>query len=139
MKSYTDLEQSKKLAKILPVESADSHYVRQTHDYMGNTVDGKWSHPKYGNPNSRYANYIVQNFSSYETIPCWSLAVLLDIIPKRIKDFNVLRIDIGEKDFAIWYDEIGYGVNTELPDITLESPTDACVEMIIKLHEQKLL
>ena len=27
MKSYTDLEQSKKLAEILPLESADMHYV----------------------------------------------------------------------------------------------------------------
>lgn len=26
IKSYTDLEQSKKLAKILPLESADMHY-----------------------------------------------------------------------------------------------------------------
>ena len=27
MKSYTDVEQSKKLAEILPLESADAHYV----------------------------------------------------------------------------------------------------------------
>lgn len=26
IKSYTDLEQSKKLAEILPIESADMHY-----------------------------------------------------------------------------------------------------------------
>ena len=124
MKSYTDLEQSKKLAKILPLESADMHWQYIEED------DGQlqWF-------------YFPKDFSinQHDDVPCWSLAALLDIIPKRIKDFNVLRIDIGEKDFAIWYDEIGYGVNTELPDITLESPTDACVEMIIKLHEQKFL
>ena len=48
-------------------------------------------------------------------------------------------MDINDIDTSMWYDEIGYGVNTELPDITLESPTDACVEMIIKLHEQNIL
>jgi hypothetical protein len=29
IKSYTDLQQSKKLAKILPLESADYHYIAQ--------------------------------------------------------------------------------------------------------------
>ena len=118
MKAYTDIEQSKKLAEILPIGSANMFY-----DQYGVI--------RIGNPKERY--------SDYHQLPVWSLAALLDIIPKRIKDFNVLRIDIGEKDFAIWYDEIGYGVNTELPDITMKDPVDACYEMIIKLHEQKLL
>lgn len=119
-KAFTSLKQSKKLAEFLPLESADMCWT---------PFDEKWD-AYLGAPHPDAIK---------KEIPCWSLAALLDIIPKRIKDFNVLRIDIGEKDFAIWYDEIGYGVNTELPDITLESPTDACVEMIIKLNEQKLL
>ena len=72
-------------------------------------------------------------------IPCWSLAALLDVIPKRIKDYNVLRIDISDNEFAIWYDEIGYGVNNDLPNITAESVIDACVEMILKLKEKDLI
>ena len=140
MKSFTDIEQSKKLAEILPIESADMHYVRKTYDFMGNPVDGGWSHPKYGNPNSKHANYIIQNFESYEKIPCWSLAALFEIIPKYIEDLNRLRIDIDNVDFSIWYDDLnGYGVNDKLPDITLKEPVDACVEMLFKLHEQKLL
>ena len=82
------------------------------------------------------------NFSENEydgELPCWSLAALLDVIPKHIKDYNVLRIDISENEFAIWYDEIGYGVNTELPDIIMESAVNACYETILKLHEQNLL
>lgn len=140
MKSYTDIEQSKRLTEILQLESADSHYVKNTHDFMGNPIDGKWSHPKYGNPNSKYAHYVVQNFSNYEIIPCWSLVALLKVIPKYIKDYNVFRIDIGDNDFAIWYDDISNGcVNESLPDITMESSIDACVEMIIKLYEQHLI
>ena len=141
MKSYTDLEQSKKLAKILRLESADHHYVRETVDFRGNPVDGKWSIPKYGNPLSSYANYIVQNFESYETTPCWSLAALLDVIPFYII-YNgkhlVLRMDKGESDFNIWYDIINNGCASDI-DFTKSNPVDACYEMIIKLYEFKLL
>lgn len=119
MKSFTDKEQSKKLVEILPIESADMFYT---------LIDqGLYLEVKQGIEPSK------------DDIPCWSLAALLDIIPKRIKDYNILRIDIGEKDFAIWYDEIGYGVNNDLPDITMESAVDACVTMIEKLHEQNIL
>lgn len=142
MKLCTDLEQSKKLAEFLPLESADSHYVRQTHDFRGNTVDGKWSHPKYGNPNSRYANYIVQNFSSYETIPCWSLAALLEEIPE------IINFDDDESDYALeilkegglYY--LSYGNLLEHNKIEIEPQeylVDACYEMILKLHELKVL
>lgn len=120
MKSYTDLKQSKKLAEILPLESADMRY-----DEYISYIDGT---PKVG-----YKKGVTDG------IPCWSLASLLSLIPKRIKDYNVLRIDISDNDFAIWYDEIGYGVNAELPDIETKEPIDACVEMILKLKENNLL
>ena len=118
------------MAEILPLDSADSHYVRQTHDFRGNTVDGKWSHPKYGNPNSRYANYIVQNFSSYETIPCWSLTALLDVLPypSLHKTFSGWRCDSYNKE----------GTTCKLGE-SLDNPIDACVAMIEKLHELKML
>ena len=127
IKSYSDLQQSKVLSKILPIESADSHYVRNTHDYMGNPVDGKWSHPKYGNPNSRYANYIVQNFSSYETIPCWSLTALLDVLPTG----KVLLHDKVNRGYKC--------ICNNIDTYYSNNPVDACYEMIIKLHEQNLL
>lgn len=151
MKSYTDLEQSKKLAEILPIESADSHYVRQTHDFRGNTVDGKWSHPKYGNPNSRYANYIVQNFSSYETILCWSLAALLDILPNDWWGYNkhyfleISKMGDMSAPYIVSYfrfREQSDGANFgRIIHISFQSdnPIDACVEMVKKLHELKLL
>ena len=118
MKSYTNLDQSKKLAETIPLESADMYYA------CGAVAPDVMIGSK-------------QDYKCYT--PCWSLAALLKVIPKHIKNFNVLRIDIGDKDFAIWYDEIGYGVNTELPNITMECSIDACVEMIIKLKEKNLL
>lgn len=126
MKSFTDIEQSQELAKFLPEETADCHYVRKTCDFMGNPVDGKWSTPKYGNPQSSLANYIVQNFTCFEKIPCWSLAALLDYLSANF------RVDIKYLENHWEFDcraRVAY--NKEL--------VDACAEMIIKLNEQKIL
>ena len=125
IKSHTDLEQSRKLAKILPTESADMCYE------IGEDLDGYITKTTY--------TPLMHTPYNDDYIPCWSLAALLDIIPKHIKDHNVLRIDINENDTAIWYDEIGCGVNNELPDVTKETAIDACVEVILKLKENKLI
>ena len=117
IRAYTTIEQSRKLAEILPLESADMNY------WCGTQI--------------RIGGY--KTMDKDLDIPCWSLAALLSVIPKHIKDYNVLRIDISENEFAIWYDEIGYGVNNDLPNITTESAIDACYEMILKLYELKLL
>jgi len=128
-KSYTDLSQSKKLAEILPLESADMHYATWT------ILDGEFI----VSPNQGSTIKSMQEDYGNQIIPCWSLAALLDVLPKKIKEDNVLRIDIDEKEFSIWYDEVGCGVNTELPDITMESPVDVCVAMIEDLHKRKIL
>ena len=121
IKSFTDLSQSKTLSKILPPESADMGWY--------------YSHNPQAARNQMWAGTKAENAD----IPCFSLSALLRVIPKRIKDYNVLRIDINEKDTAIWYDEIGYGVNNDLPDITKDNPIDACYELILKLNELKML
>jgi hypothetical protein len=126
------------LAEILPLESADMVLL---HEEPYETSDSKFDglHQALCVPFNKYDKSWRQKYKNISYFPCWSLAVLLIAIPKRIKGYNVLRIDISENEFAIWYDEIGYGVNNDLPDITMESAVDACVEMILKLHEQKLL
>jgi hypothetical protein len=129
IKSYTDLEQSKKLAEILPIESSDMHYATWT------ILDNEFI----ASPNRGSKIEDLQEEYGSQIIPAWSLAALLGVIPKHIKDYNVLRIDISENEFAIWYDEIGCGVNNELPDITKKTAIDACYEMILKLHELNLL
>jgi len=128
IKSYTDLSQSKKLAEILPLESADMYYFTIIRDYP-------YSQGKI----KTIAKIMDGSFSSDYDTPCWSLAALLGVIPKHINEDNTLRIDINENSFAIWYDEIGCGVNNDLPDITMESAIDACYEMIKSLHELNLL
>lgn len=145
MKEYTDLEQSKKLQEILPIETSDHHYVRQTHDFIGNHVDSKWSYPKYGRIDSKYARYIVQNFSSYETMPCWSLAALMEFLPYDVKgcDLAIYKsYSPNEKNFAyrLYYEGNLYDYGQEILMSTSSIELiDACVEMILKLHEKNLL
>ena len=137
MKSYTNIEQSKKLAKILSFESAD---MVITFDYTnGEYIPNKPSINPYLKCHTMLLRYFDKEETDRRAVPCWSLVALLDVIPKRIKDYNVLRIDISNNDFAIWYDKIDYGVNNDLPNITTESAVDACYEMILKLKENKLL
>jgi hypothetical protein len=141
MKAFTDLEQSNELTEILSIDSADHHYVRKVTDFMGNPVNGEWSHPKYGNPNSKYANYIVQNFSSYETIPCWSLTALLSVIPQEIFDGEyVINITEGSDNRWVltydcyWNRNHSYAVSSDADNLV-----DACVIMIEKLYKRKML
>ena len=75
------------------------------------------------------------------TIPCWSLAALLDIIPYAINisdnKFYRLGIDKGYNSYAIWYEDNGCTVNTL--DVKANNFIDACYEMIIRLRKLNLL
>lgn len=78
MKSYTDLSQSKILAEILPLESADMSYTLNfdSERYEISTTSYKgWIVPKYAQTYKGLA----------QVIPCWSLAALLDVLKDDIK------------------------------------------------------
>lgn len=140
MKSFTDISQSIKLQSILPIESADNHYVRQLTDFDGKAVEREWSEPKYGNPNSKYANYIIQNFTTYEVIPCWTLAALLDFLKPDIYLEHEDGVGWKVSEYVVIENP-----NSILSDIKCvqgfseDNTIDACVEMVLKLHEQNLL
>ena len=138
MKSYTDIEQSKKLAEILPLESADYFHVPDagivvTEPYKFNEDD----------------ETVITAYKG--AIPCWSLAALFDMlrifstptafsvkvsIPSLIKTENGYKITyIG--DYTIM---INNGRDVEAPIESIgDNPVDACVDMIEKLHELNLL
>ena len=139
-KICTSIEQSQKLIDLgIDINTADMRYgYIAPYDFSDRMYEGGYD------PTPYHKDFFIKNpmFSMEEydgELYAWSLTALLNIIPKRIKDFNILQIGIAEKVFSIWYDEIGYGVNTELPDITMEFSVDACYEMILKLHELKML
>jgi hypothetical protein len=131
MKSYTDLEQSKKLAEILPIESADMRYgYIVPYDFSDRMYDGGYDEIPYSkdfltkNPNFSANEYDAE-------LPCWSLAALLGVLPDvHLKKYIYDGITkyyatlIGIRQF-----------NSEHYD----NPIDACYDMIIHLYELNLL
>jgi len=129
IKSYTDISQSKKLAVFLPIESADMEYlsIKENGLLIGNVPFVKDDSEVEDSASSYYFN----------KIPCWSLAALLSILP-TIDDRNAeFCKDIRCNKWHIYY----HGTAT-LPTIDTdryESLVDACIEMITKFHELKML
>lgn len=133
IKSYTDISQSKKLAEILPLESADMIYIPiMDIDSMSNSgfLETPECYP-YSDVINCYADYL----------PCWSLAALLDIL-YQVKEIKHQRVTILVGGFAgqQWYVEF-VKVQDEKSVLLEHSKelVDACYEMIIKLHELNLL
>ena len=116
MKSYTDLEQSKQLAEILPLESADMFWL-----VLGNT------------PRVHVLTEPLSNYSQWESYPCWSLSALLDILP--FPQLSKDKLGSGKEGWMVSV----YPDNCRYDSCWHDNPVDACYEMIIKLHEQKLL
>ena len=130
MKSYTDIEQSKKLAEILPIESADMVYIwHATSDNPAFRFDDDM-------PPMVLKDVPIEDIDA-DTLPCWSLAALFDVLPKFIGDYGkCLYYDVGG-----YY--CGYMVDGKfmltIEETKADNPVDACVEMILKLHEQNFL
>lgn len=73
IKSYTDLEQSKKLAEILPFESADMHYCLEQRDIASGYEIGITPYTK--------AKSFIGKCNIIDVKPAWSLAALLGVLP----------------------------------------------------------
>lgn len=107
-KAYTDLEQSKRLAEFLPIESADGYWFK-------------------GFPAQPYMVYTTGTPNPGEHIPCWSLVALLGVIA-----FPVLsqREDGGWEAWSFPKHSLG--------EVSIQDdPIDACVDLIISLNSNK--
>lgn len=144
MKSYTDLIQSKALAKILPIESADMRYgYIVPYDYSDRMYDGGYDEIPYPK------DFLIKNpnFSANEydlELPCWSLVALLDIMPNSENistnlskgGYRISTLEYTNSWFVDYEDETN-GLNNCIT--SADNPIDACYEMIIKLHEKSML
>lgn len=138
MKAYTDLEQSKKLAEILPPESADMSYgYIAPYEFSDRKYDGGYDIiPYYKDFSDRCSFFSAEEYDS--ELPCWSLAALLDVLPHTIKESCYLCF--GKLiDNSAWYIAYGDDGPTDEIYITNENLIDACIEMIIKLKEKDLI
>lgn len=120
IKSYTDIEQSRKLAEIFPLESADMYY---------NLAE------------SKIPNFIVGSHSDYRCyIPCWSLAALLNIL--HFRQDNIPSLSGGGykdgnyiSDWCLDYESD----NGDYQKTFADNPIDACYEMVLELKRKELL
>ena len=120
IKSYTDIEQSRKVSEILPLESADMEYltIKEDGKLIGNVPFVKDDSEV---EDSAYSH-------TYDRIACWSLAALLDVLiyPHTEQNYKgkwVCRVEQQDTTY-LWEDS---------------NPVDACYEMILKLNELKML
>ena len=130
MKICTNIEQSKKLAEILPIESADMYWAIDEIPFLAFPVNDIVTDCEYAMGNGM--------------LPAWSLAALVGVLPVMI-DYKGslirLRMDkgnVGQDDYAIWYDDLDNGLSTNIAS-EAKNFIDAAYEMIIKLHELNLI
>lgn len=140
MKSFTDIEQSERLTEILPLKSADMCYPLPCEDKDKPLLEQ----------------------GSFGSIPCWSLAALINILPADWWDcnkhcfFEIYKQQDDKQDESsilyvvryFYYKEedlnnpnsknLDFSRTTRISTIG-SNLIDACVRMIIELHEHKLL
>ena len=110
MKAYIDVKQSKKLAEILPLESADMYYSKHTLD-------------NYYSPMPNVGKYS----AIHAQIPCWSISALMEIIRNN-----------GRYELQIFEDGYYFKANGFMTE-SYFNLVDACYELILKLHELNIL
>ena len=128
-KICTDINQSKQLAKILPIESADMFWLVTSE------------------PRLHVLTEPLSNYDRWEHYPAWSLSALLDVLPNNKKESSTLSrggwkiepIEYIDKWFCEYEDEVDEDSPCKSFSVSADNPVDACYEMIVKLRERNLL
>lgn len=122
IKTYTDIEQSKKLAEFLPLESADMYY------FLDPTPAGNIYHLTV-----KRVDVGIKNLPQYGEgdIPCWSLASLFNLIKDKCGYFEFVYF----KGRANPLEDV-YRLSTDVYDVYNKEAVDACIEMIEKLYKE---
>ena len=117
IKSFTDISQSRKLSEILPLESADMYYG-------------------YGKDKPEFLPYSDVEIKKL-CLSCWSLAALLEILDKSaysVNEAGIVELLSVKATKGVIILNCG-----KIEDCYADNPIDACVAMIEKLYELKLL
>lgn len=133
IKSYTDIEQSKKLAEILQLESADAKYgYIAPYEYSDRMYDEGYDEIPYPIAfiKKDYSNFFVEEYDG--ELPCWSLAALLNVLPDGT-DIIKEEADTENERYMCTV-----GINDNIISTFANNPVDACVSMIEKLHNLKM-
>ena len=119
MKAYTDISQSTKLAKILPIDSADMRYAP-----FGDTHPWVWNEEV--------------KLLEKGSVPCWSLAALINVLPDKVViDGYRWGLSLGKKRIS-YLGHITYDGQLHL-SVEGDNLLNACVDMISLLKEKNLI
>ena len=123
MKSYTDIEQSKKLAEILPIESADMYYLKRK---INDTIETAIIKP-------------VGNVD--KSLCCWSLAALYNILPNNEKESTTLTRGCCNINTPEYIDNWWCEYENEITDfaVSADNPIDAVYKMIVWLKKENYI
>jgi hypothetical protein len=128
IKAYTTIEQSKKLAEILPLESADMYIYK-------NIFFGALS---CFNGTTQVGEYVKLTDKENKAYPCWSLAVLLQVLPLGLYDElddRDYELEINMIDKMPRYVRLGDVYHSQFPyDFEKDTLLDNVVESIIWLN-----
>lgn len=124
-KICTDIDQSKRLAEILPIESADMCWCNNSIRGINYTDEFEIHTHTLQELKEVFDSALIGWDKYWELIPAWSLTALLDIYPM------VVGRDMGK--YCCWQN------SKNLYTKHYDNPVDACMEMIIKLKEKGLL
>ena len=118
MKIYTDIEQSKKLAEIIPAHTADMSYEYWTYD------------------NGTKALIINLSMAKSKDIPVWSLSALINLFPAYKDDdmpvFSLTRGGWKPSFTRNWFASWGHWT------FNAREPIDAVVGLILLLKENSI-
>ena len=116
MKAFTEIQQSKKLAKILPPDSADMCYRIVAY-----------------NPNDTHV-YQPYCFSGTleSDIPCWSLSALLELIPTAIDEYTD---DFSQLELTKQSVSYVYAMGNLRKGFLKDNLLDAVFEIVVWLKE----
>lgn len=120
MKAYTDEKQSKILAEILPIDSADMWY---------------WEFPTAPTYND-YGHPMFHKGEDIRNVPCWSFVALLKYLSEINLQVYTPILFPTEGKWILQFLEYGRG---NVWEVSCDNPIDACVKMILNLHKFNLL
>lgn len=129
-KIATNIEQSRHLAEILPIESADMVLL---HEEPYETSDSKFDglHQLLVVPFTKYDKPWREKYKNISYFPAWSLPALLDMIQKRGIIIALRNSMLNQQ----------WSVSCDIDDIWKQckgdTPIDAAFEMVCWLKENK--
>lgn len=124
--NYTTIEQSKKLVELgLNFDTADMYWKKNP---ILNS-EKKWI--------PRIINKLLIPFDDEDTIPCWSLGALLEVMPTQIEEVKGHKVDLilghpKNKWCLAYFDWTGLQHGH---DTTGDSPFEAVYNMVVWLLE----